>query len=180
MWRFYALATAIVVLAGSVLFAHRLVTRGWSMRPDRAASRHVNPGNANAGFVSTPPPFFTGQGDWVMSALPECFVQQSSIEGPSQALVFHVPGAALRVAPGTTLRAGDCTVMVRPDDVWIARGADRVRVPPVARLYRTRGTLTLVVARGGRTTVRVYAESSPGAESETPAAAPNRTGDSRT
>jgi len=157
MWRYYAIAAAIVVVLGSLAFAHRLATGGWTMRPDRTATRRVNPGNANGGYRTTPPPYFTGQGDWVMSALPGCFIQESSLSGPSAAVAADVPRAALRIPPGTTLRFGDCRLLVRADDVWIWRGADRVRVPPRAALYRApAGELTLVDRRGGTTTIRVY------------------------
>ncbi len=156
MWRYYVAATAIVVLLGSIVFAHRLVTGGWTARADRTQTRRANPGNANAGFVSTPPPYFTGQGDWVMSALPECFTQQSSIAGASSLVASHVPPASSRIAPGTTLRRGDCTVLVRANDVWIRRGRDSVRVPPDARLYATPRGLTLVDRRGRRTVIRTY------------------------
>src|SRR5579875_993787 len=157
MWRYYAIATAIVVVLGAIAFTHRLLTGG-TIRADRTTTRRANPGSANAGYVTTPPPFFTGQGDWVMSALPECFTQQSSAEGPSALVASQVPAAARRVRPGTTLRRGDCTVLVRRDDIWIRRGKDRLRVPPDARLYAAPGTsgLTLVDRRGGRTAIRVY------------------------
>ncbi len=163
MWRYYAAATAIVVLIGSIAFAHRLVTGGWTTRPDTTQTRRANPGNANAGYAVTPPPYFTGQGDWVMSALPECFAQQSSIEGPSALLASHVPPASSRIAPGTTLHRGDCTVRVRASDLWVRRGRDSVRVPPEARLYDTPPFLTLVDRHNGRTIVRVYSSGS-GAE----------------
>ena len=157
MWRYYAIATAIVVVLGAIAFGHRFVTGG-TIRADRTTTRRSNPGTANGGYVTTPPPFFTGQGDWVMSALPECFTQRSSVEGPSRLVASHVPSRRLRIAPGTTLKRADCTVLVRANDIWIWRGKDRVRVPPDARLYAAPGTsgLTLVDRRAGRTTIRVY------------------------
>ena len=156
MWRYYALATLIVLLAGSALFAQRLAVQGWKLHAETRGTPSRAQGNANAGFVTTPQPFFSGQGGWVLSALPGCFDQQSSIEGPSQALVLHVPPARDRVPAGTTLHAGDCTVLVRSDDIWVSRGKDRVRVPPRASLYRVSDGLTLVYEHDGNTDVRVY------------------------
>jgi hypothetical protein len=156
VWRFYLIATAIVALLGSVLFAHRLATGGWKMHVDTKAPPPSAHGNSNAGFVVTPPPFFDGQGGWVLSALPDCFDQLSSTTGPSALVRGHVPAASLRVAPGTTLHAGDCSVLVRRDDIWVYRGRDRLRVPPDARLYRTASGTTLVYANAGRTEVRAY------------------------
>jgi hypothetical protein len=95
----------------------------------------------------------------VLSALPGCFAQQSSIEGPAQALTFHVPPPRERIAPGTRIRSGNCTVLVRAHDVWVYRGKDRLRVPPEARLYDTRAGLTLVYEHAGQAEVRIYRRS---------------------
>jgi hypothetical protein len=156
MLRFYAIAALLVVLLGSILVAHRLATSGpHAVAPKRPpGAAHPGPNN---GFVTTPEPFFQGQGGWVLSALPGCFDQISSIEGPSQALTFHVPPASERIAPGTRLRSGNCTLLVRAHDLWIYRGADRLRVPPEARLYETKDGLTLVYEHAGQTDVRIYA-----------------------
>jgi hypothetical protein len=158
MLRFYAIAALVVVLIGSFFVAHRLATS----RPRIVAAKSKAPPPAphpgpNNGFVTTPQPSFEGEGDWVLSALPGCFDQLSSIDGPSLAVTFHVPPARERIAPGTTLRSGNCTLRVRPHDVWIYRGADRLRVPPEARLFQTKDGLTLVYEHAGRTVVRVYA-----------------------
>jgi len=161
MWRYYLIAALIVVAAGSVLFAHRLATNGWKLNAPPAASPPPPHPGPNAGFVTTPQPYFSGQGGWVLSALPGCFEQLSSIEGPSLALTFHVPPARERIIPGTSLHSGNCTVLVRDRDVWIYRGKDRVRVPPEARLYDTKDGLTLVYEHAGRTEVRIYRTSAP-------------------
>jgi hypothetical protein len=155
VWRFYLIASLIVVAAGSVLFAHRLAA---GRRPEAGVKASPRParGNANAGFVVTPPPFFDGEGSWVLSALPDCFDQLSSTEGPTALVRRHVPPARFRIVPGTTLHAGNCTVYVRSNDVWVFRGADRLRVPPDARLFRAPSGTTLVYDHGGRTEVRVY------------------------
>ncbi|MDB5027183.1 MAG: hypothetical protein JWO66_872 [Candidatus Eremiobacteraeota bacterium] len=157
MWRYYVIATIVVVLAGSALVAHRLATQGWKLHAGVKASPPAAHGNANEGFVATPPPYFSGEGGWVLSALPGCFTQLSSIAGPPAALVFHIPPSRERVAPGTTLHRGNCTVLVREHDLWVYRGKDRLRVPPEARLYETKKGLILVYERRGRIEVRTYA-----------------------
>jgi hypothetical protein len=156
MWRYYAIATVIVVAFGSVVLGHRIATGDWTMRVETRGTPSSRQGNGNSGFVVTPPPSFVGEGPWVMSALPACFTQQSAKEGPSRLLRADVPQDALRIAPGTTLHRGNCTVMVRKDDIWIFRGPDRLRVPPEARLYNGPEGLTLVYRHNGRTEVRVY------------------------
>ncbi len=114
----------------------------------------------------TPPPFFDGQGGWVLSALPDCFDQHSAIEGPAALVRTHVPPRRDRVPAGTMLRAGNCTVFVRAHDVWVFRGGDRLRVPPDAALFRTKAGLALVYAHAGRTAVRVYHAAPPVPQSE--------------
>ena len=156
MARFYLIATVIVVAFGSIVVANRLASNGWKLSAQARATPPPARGNANAGFVATPPPFFDGQGGWVLSALPGCFEQLSSIEGPSQALIFHVPPPRERIAPGTRIRSGNCTVLVRAHDVWVERGKDRLRVPPEARMFAAKPGLTLVYEHAGHTEVRVY------------------------
>ena len=153
MWRYYLVATVLVVAIGSVVLGHR-----WY-----AAHRGGNAGRA-IGFAGSPasgaPTFGSGQGPWVMSALPGCFDEQRPTIGASAAVVKFLPPARERIAPGTTLRWNDCTVRVGADDVRIARGSDRLRVPPQARLYAHGEELTLVWAgASGRTEIRVYARS---------------------
>jgi hypothetical protein len=156
MWRYYLIAALIVVVVGSALFAHRLASNGWKLDARTTApppSAHPGP---NTGYETTPEPNFSGQGGWVLSALPGCFEQLSSIEGPSLALTFHIPSARERIPPRTSLRSGNCTLLVHDHDIWISRGDDRVRVPPEARLYDTKDGLTLVYEHAGRTQVRIY------------------------
>jgi hypothetical protein len=159
MWRYYAIATLIVIAIGSVLLAQRLSMSGFKVHADVKAPPPAAHGNANEGFVTTPQPFFSGQGSWVLSALPGCFTQVSAIEGPSQAVFFHVPPARERVAPGTRITSGNCALLVRAHDVWVYRGGDRLRIPPEARLYEAKEGLTLVYEHAGRSDVRVYERS---------------------
>jgi hypothetical protein len=156
MWRYYLIAALIVVATGSALVAHRLAANGWKLGARSSVRPQPPHPGPNVGFTTTPQPSFTGQGSWVLSALPACFEQLSSIEGPTLALTFHVPAARERIRPGTALHSGNCTVLVREHDVWIYRGDDRLRVPPEARLYDAKDGLTLVYDRDGRTEVRVY------------------------
>ena len=156
MWRFYAIATIIVFAIGTIAFAHRVATSGWTLRPDTKQTRPTAYGNGNSGFDMTPAPSFVGQGSWVLSALPSCFTQQSAKEGPSSLLVRDIPPERDRIAPGTTLHRGNCTVAVRNDDIWVTRGRDRLRVPSDARLYATPDGLTLVYHLGDYTEIRIY------------------------
>ncbi len=97
----------------------------------------------------------------MLSALPSCFVQQQSMSGKAAQLAHDLPPERLRIAPGTTLRRGNCVVTVRAHDILVARGADRLHVPAEARLYDTPKGLTLVYERHGRTQIRVYSGEGP-------------------
>ena len=77
MWRYYAAATLIVLVAGSILFGHRLRTGNWDLRARPSGTptitRGAGDGQPRAQDV------FIGEGPWVLSALPACFEQQSAI-----------------------------------------------------------------------------------------------------
>jgi hypothetical protein len=151
--RYYLIATAIVVALGGLLFAHRLAPPDLRISAKPTGTPTVETRVAQA--PSTPVPF-SGQGAWVLSALPDCFDEQSRASGPAADLRAKVPPAADRIAPGTTLHVAACTLLVRPRDIWVDRGPDRLRVPPDAALYRVDGELTLVVRTGGRMEIRRY------------------------
>jgi hypothetical protein len=99
---------------------------------------------------------FVASGSWVMSSLPACWREGEYVRGRWRDLRGALPPAAERVASGSTIVAGECTLRVRDDEVWITRGADRLRIPPHARLYRTGSELTLVYQNDARVEIRRY------------------------
>ena len=160
MGRYYLIATLIVVVLGSIAFAHRLAT----LREFDVTARATGTPTPTRGSGETPGvPFgdFSGEGPWVLSALPSCFVQQQSMSGTPAQLARDLPPAHLRIPPGTTLRRGNCLVTVREHDILVVRGADRLHVPAEARLYDTPKGLTLVYEHNGRTQIRVYSGEEP-------------------
>jgi hypothetical protein len=159
MWRYYAAATVIVLLAGSILFGHRLQTGNWDLRAQPSGTPTVTRGTD--GEPPRAQDVFVGEGPWVLSALPACFDQQSAIEGTTPALRFDVPPARERIGSGTILHFGPCTVVVRAHDLLISRGRDRLRVPQDAGLYQTPKGLVLVYQRGGHAQIRVYHDAQP-------------------
>lgn len=147
----------MVALAGSLLFAHR------GGPPDLRVSGTVHgtptptaqrPDTERAAALG--PAAFGASGSWTMSSLPGCFFEQDHLIGSVARLRAKFPPAGERVAPGTSLRSGDCTVHVRPRELWIVRGDDRLRVPPDARLYRRGDRLTLVFVAGQHAEIRHY------------------------
>jgi len=152
--RYYLLAMVIVVLVGSIIVAHR------GPAPDlRIVSEPTgtpSAGSPTASDAPVVPPPFAGEGTWVLSALPGCFDERSRVRGPAAALAAKVPPEAARIRSGTTVEAGPCRLLVRADDIWVFRGADRLRVPPHAALYQVAGRLTLVVRNAGVLEIRRY------------------------
>jgi hypothetical protein len=151
--RYYIIATAIVVVFGSIVFAHRLAPPDLRISAQPTGTPTVETRFSEAPATARP---FSGQGPWVLSALPGCFDEQSRVSGPLAGVESKLPPAADRIAPGTTLHVGECTLVVRNRDIWVERGADRLRVPPDATLYLVDGHLTLAVRSGGQLEIRHY------------------------
>lgn len=91
-----------------------------------------------------------------MSSLPDCFREVERSRGPVAMMRPRFPSESTRVKPAGVVRRGNCTIVVGEHDLWIARGADRLRVPPEARLYQDQGRLTLVVIGPKQAEIRVY------------------------
>ncbi len=154
MIRYYLLATLIVVVFGSIVFARRLAPPDLRISAEPTGTPTVE-SPTGPGRAATPAAF-SAEGPWVLSALPGCFDEQSRISGPAADLAAKLPPASDRIAAGTTLRAGECTVLVRTHDLVVGRGSDRLRVPPEAALYRVDGRLTLVARSSGTVEIRRY------------------------
>lgn len=97
------------------------------MQP-RAAARDVSSHHA--------PPPLRGDAPWALSALPECMIQTQEWKGTLAWVRGHLPRLARLVAPSSTLRYNNCTIVVSRDDAVVSRGSDRLRIPPIAHLYR--------------------------------------------
>jgi hypothetical protein len=151
--RYYIIATAIVVVFGGIVFAHRLAQPDLQISAQPTGTPTVETHYAEAPATARP---FTGQGPWVLSALPGCFDEQSRVSGPFAAVRAKLPPEADRIAPGTSLQVAACTLVVRARDIWVERGPDRLRVPPEATLYRVDGHLVLAVRTGTQLEIRRY------------------------
>ena len=153
MIRYYIIAAAIVVIFGGIVFAHRLASPDLRISAQPSGTPTVETRVSEAPATARP---FSGQGPWVLSALPGCFDEQSRVSGPYADLAAKLPPAGDRIAPGTTLDVAGCTVFVRARDIWVDRGSDRLRVPPEAALYRVDGRLVLSVRTGAKLEIRRY------------------------
>ena len=161
MWRFYLIATLIVVAIGSVVFAHRLGSlRDFNVEGTPRPGQTPTNTRGDAAEAPRPARSFGADGPWVMSALPDCFDQQKSTIGPTDLVRTQIPPERERIAPGTRIVWNDCAIIVGANDVTVARGSDRLRVPPQARLYRSGTALVLVwTSSYGRTEIRTYTRS---------------------
>ncbi len=156
LWPFLLIATVIVVAIGAVAFAFGhgsadlRITGKVVGTPTPTAERPDAPGTGPGQTA------FVASGSWVLSSLPACLFEQDHRYGKLADLRASLPAEADRVLPGATLHYGDCTLVVRPHEVWISRGSDRLRVPPEARLYRHGERLTLVFSDGPHVELRHY------------------------
>lgn len=113
--------------------------------------------------AQTPPPSkrtnsgaFIADAGWALSVLPECFTQTSKSTGPLKYVLADLPSGARMLRPGATVDSADCHVTVTADTVVVIRGSDRLRVPPVARLYEAPGSIALLRGAGDGFELRVY------------------------
>ena len=155
--RYFAVATAIVAVVLLAITSLRLAREpapashyasasGTPGPPQRDLERSVSAGDME------------GDAPWALSALPECFRQLSSASGSPAFVRGKMPSGARLVPSGATIVSADCTLAVRGDEVRVVRGADRLRVPPAARLYEASGgRLVLDRRSGAREELRVYA-----------------------
>lgn len=121
--------------------------------PKPAPPNARTPRNAGAFYADAP---------WALSVVPECLIQTSVARGSVAYVTAHLHGATRQPA-GTTLRYRDCTIIVRahPDDIFLTRGIDRLRVPAPAWLYRSGDAISLLHVSGGRAELRTYLPANP-------------------
>jgi hypothetical protein len=156
LWRFFAASAALVAIVGTIVFAHRSAPPDLRISDKVAGTPTPTVERPDADASARAKTAFVGQGSWVMSSLPACFDEQRLVRGSLADVRAELPPAADRLPPATVIRRGACTLVVGAHDLVIARGPDRLRVPPEAALYRRGERLTLVARTGNRVEIRVY------------------------
>ncbi|HKU68895.1 MAG TPA: hypothetical protein VJP85_14065 [Candidatus Baltobacteraceae bacterium] len=116
--------------------------------PPKAAQGGPPSKRANAAFVA--------DAGWALSVLPECFTQTSKSTGPLKYVLANLPAGASMLRPGASVESADCRVNVTADTVVVTRGFDRLRVPPIARLYQAAGHVALLRGADDGFELRVY------------------------
>ena len=155
MWRYFAIATAIVAAALAVILALPVRPLGPTPSPHYSGGRGT-PGPAQRDDFRLEHPPVTGEAPWALSALPGCFRQRSSASGPPAFARASIPQGARLVTGDATLRVADCTLVVHAGWALVTRGDNRLRVPAPARFYVAGDRLILDRSDGGRENVRVY------------------------
>jgi len=155
MLRYYAAASAIVVVAILILLAlprpHPDVPSG--------PQYHGGPGTPRPGGNDPDPrasESVGGVAPWALSAVPECFHQESEAHGPAAFVAARLPAEARRLPPGSTLAAADCTLAVGTDTLTLRRGAEHLIVPPQTRAYALSERLAVLRLAGAKSDLRVY------------------------
>jgi len=155
VWRYFALASVIVVTVAAIVAALPSAPR-----PDRAStyssSSRATPGPAQRDDAGRTPLPVSGEAPWALSALPECFREIRHASGSRSFVEARVPRDAVVLPDGVVLRSGDCRVRVSGLGIWVERGPNRLRIPAPARLYVVGRRLLLRTVDGARAELRTY------------------------
>jgi hypothetical protein len=154
MLRYYAIATVIVLTVAVIATVHFHDFRKMRLGPSNHAPpvQHLRSGDSAGENHAA----LAGDAPWALSALPDCFMQQTEWSGSTTYVVSHLPRSARRIAPGAEVRYGPCTIFVRSGEVYVRRDADRFRIPPAATLYRDGSRLLLLRTTGRTAVLRSY------------------------
>jgi hypothetical protein len=155
MTRYYLASTAIVLVAGTV-FSLYVKHRGDIRVASVQVAMSPKPTEQERDTAPRIVGAYAAAGAWVMSALPDCFVQTKEVTGPIAYVRASLPADAVRLPAGTRFTERACVVSVRANDVEIARGEDRFLVTAPAQLLRRGSSLVLVRPRGAVGEARFY------------------------
>ena len=124
------------------LRAHPLAS--WTIRPVQATGSPTT-GRGQPKSHYHPGDFDGVDAPWILSALPECLLPQSTFRAKNmQAVLQYLPHNSLPVLAGTDLTYRNCTIAVRADDAVVTRGKDRFHIPPHSRFFTTANRLVFV------------------------------------
>jgi hypothetical protein len=143
----FGAAIAIAAWANRDLIRIRIASAYARVAPKAGTLQHLT-SQAAAGL--------SGDAPWALSALPECLTQVSEANGTLAYVRAHLPPGAVPVVPPKRLVYGDCTLLVEADQAFVRRGADRFRIPPVVRFYRSATLLAMFRRSSEGIELRVY------------------------
>ncbi|HVA28465.1 MAG TPA: hypothetical protein VNF68_09815 [Candidatus Baltobacteraceae bacterium] len=155
MIRYFAIATVIVlaVLVAATAWTHRDAIRDRIAAGNVPASPKAMDETSGGARANVP---LSGDAPWALSALPDCTTPGLYAHGPFAYVRAKLPRDAVAIAPGTTFAFGACTISVGNGEIRVQRGLDRLRIPPLATLYRSGDGLVLLRRTGKVGELRVY------------------------
>jgi len=154
MSRYYLLATVLVI--GALAIGANSAHRGPPLDV-KSVQATGSPSPARVQAASTlVPGAVTGKAPWALSALPECFVQESQARGPLAFVLAQLPPRAAPVPHHVVSRVGDCAVHVLEHSALVERGAEALTIPPDARFWVAGSRLAYVRTIGRSAELRVY------------------------
>ena len=112
MWRFFLIATALVV--GGLLILLRFEHRGRALEVASVRASGTPTLGRAQGRSTFAPSEVEGEAPWAMSALPECFEQVFAAHGKAVFVRGQLPGGARPVVGRAQLRRADCIVDIEP------------------------------------------------------------------
>jgi len=101
---------------------------------------------------------FYGVGAWALSALPECWQQQTKATGNVVYVRAHLPPGSLLLNAGERIAANDCTLTVGARDATVTRAADTLHLPAPTQVYRSSDRLSILHLQGNSAELRTYTQ----------------------
>jgi hypothetical protein len=151
---YYAAAT-VIVLGASILFASGL-GRGRDLAVKSVPARGTPSPPRHEAASTFRPGGVTGNAPWALSAVPECFRQESEVRGAAAFVSGSLPPGARPLLAGTVVAVADCRLLVGASTLTLERGGERLVVPPDTRAYAAGGRLAVLRRAGGTADLRVY------------------------
>ncbi|MGP6159454.1 MAG: hypothetical protein ACLPYS_18425 [Vulcanimicrobiaceae bacterium] len=136
MLRYYLAATFLVVGALAVGAAFYRSGKPLELAAVQATGSPSAP-RYQAPSLRAPAPVI-GDAPWALSAFPACFTELARERGPRAFVQARLPAGLLPLPSGTTVRSGDCSVLVGDGDLRLVRGEERLHVAG-ARLFQAAG-----------------------------------------
>ncbi len=155
MLRYYAIATGLVLALAIVATAWvnrdliRIKIAGTNLRVPPKAAQSQGERGASGGSLR-------GDAPWALSALPDCLRERSETTGGRAYVLEHLPAGMTPVAAGSQLTYGPCTISIVDGEAYVARGSDRLRIPPHVQFYRSPGVLALLRSSASGNDLRIY------------------------
>lgn len=151
---FYLVATAIVIGAG--VLSYRQTASRIPLEVQSQAHAKLPPRPATEPTSTAAPRPFKGEGPWVIAVLPACFEQTQRVDGPKGFVHARLPAGAQPIAPGSSLRAGDCDLKDDRGTVVVTRGNDRFKLTGDVSVYRGGDGLITYREQGQLAELRMY------------------------